>query len=153
MVCGLIAQLLWWHQRTGTPLTISLANTSFEDLKGHQLQSLLILFREILQQIPEGVTVYCLVDGISELETTENGWEAEAFEVVTLFRSLVDDHRLSAARGPVLKFLLTAAQRSLAIVHHIDPADQIALSSSKVLPRSVGASFEEDLLEAMANTT
>ncbi|KAK4449013.1 hypothetical protein QBC34DRAFT_101728 [Podospora aff. communis PSN243] len=152
MLRSLAAQLLRWHESVGTPLTITLADPQHGDLSSHQLPALLALFRELVLQTPTGMTLYCLVDGISEFETTNYGWESELCETVTSLQTLVDE-LLASVSGPAFKVLLTTAQRSITVGRQISVDDQIALSSSKILPPSSGASFEEQLLAAMADST
>jgi len=153
MVRNLISQLLRWHETEGTPLTITLSDPNCGELSGHQLPSLLVLFRELMQQTPSGMTLYCLIDGISEFETTNYDWETELSETVGFLHTLVEDLRQASIPGPAFKILLTAAQRSITVVQQIHSSDQIALSGSKVLPRSIGAYFEEDFLAAIADAT
>ncbi|KAK0646902.1 hypothetical protein B0T16DRAFT_446786 [Cercophora newfieldiana] len=150
MVRSLVSQLLRWHRDAGTPLTITIADPDCGELSSHQLPALLTLFRELIQQTPSGMTLYCLIDGISEFETTNQGWETELCEIVGFFQTIVEDLRQTSSPGPAFKVLLTASQRSITVVGQINSSDQITLSSSRVLPRSIGASFEEDFLASMA---
>ncbi|KAK0624115.1 hypothetical protein B0T14DRAFT_565417 [Immersiella caudata] len=151
MVGGLISQLLRWHESFGTSLTITLSDPQYGELGSHQLRSLLALFRELVQQTPTGMTLYCLVDGISEFETTNHNWESELCDAVGSLQTIVNDLSRISASGPAFKVLLTAAQRSITVSRQINVDDQIALSSSKVLPPSLSASYEEDFLATMAD--
>lgn len=92
------------------------------------------------------MTIYCLIDEISGFEKTSYNWKTELCEVSCLFQSLVDKHCLMASIGPVFKVLLTSAQRSITVIRQIHPVDQVALSSSEVLPRSLGVLSKGDLL-------
>jgi len=153
MVRNLVAQLLRLHRGIGTCLTVTLADPVFGDLGGHHLPSLLALFRELIQQTLPHMTIYCLIDGISEFETSNHDWENELCEAITSLQALVEDFRHAPRIGPVFKVLLTAAHRSITIAQQIDTSDKIALSSANVLPRSIGSSFEEDLHAAMEDPT
>ncbi|KAI6378726.1 hypothetical protein MCOR25_002147 [Pyricularia grisea] len=72
-----------------------------------QLQALLDIFKELVDQIPQALTLYCIIDGISYYE---NPWPEDLLLLVTTLAEMCDDQR-SGLSGPRIKILLTSPSR------------------------------------------
>ncbi|KAI6272658.1 hypothetical protein MCOR27_008257 [Pyricularia oryzae] len=72
-----------------------------------RLQTLLHLFEELVDQIPQASTVYCIIDGISYYE---NPWQEDLLLLVKTLAEICDDQR-SGLNGPRLKILMTSPGR------------------------------------------
>ena len=145
---SLIAQLLiYLHQHHKTPARFSVMNNIFlHDVARRDLLALCLFLSQLLEQMERNTTVYCVIDAISEFETSLDGWNNEIAEIVTYFQDLVHNR----SNGPVLKFLLIAPHRSIQIYDQIRPDDQIWLNSGNLLSDSVQQpAFDHDFQRAM----
>ncbi|KAI3324959.1 hypothetical protein HD806DRAFT_491523 [Xylariaceae sp. AK1471] len=111
MMRSLIAQLL-----SSSLLSPNLEFQTHEDLeayRGHDLKSLCKLFVHLVQQLPRGVDVFCIIDGISWYE--QDSWLTGLRYVTGMFEYLVE--QLDPRCMAILKVLMTSHGRSTEIVH------------------------------------
>ncbi|KUJ13892.1 uncharacterized protein LY89DRAFT_149357 [Mollisia scopiformis] len=126
---SLICQLLL-YPNTQEPNLDSLSQQKlYNDLRAHELNALRHLFQQLVQQLPRGTLVFCIIDGISEYETKMNNSTENLQLVVDTLQSIVRDHGLG---GPTFKVLMTSANRSTEIVKKIPPQDCISLRAGNV---------------------
>jgi len=84
-------------------------------------------FLQLLEKIPDHLTVYCVIDGISWFERDE--WAEEYFGVVGMLRTGASDE----TRGPSFKLLMTSPTRSgREMRESLRPHQHVALSGGRV---------------------
>ena len=88
----------------------------------HDLPSLCYLFGRLLEQLRPDTIVYCIIDGISQFETSLKGWRDSLGEVVNCFLSYVFNNINIPGAGACVKFLLASSDKST-IIRHIVPLD------------------------------
>lgn len=149
---SLVAQLILYlhqtqHQRG--PARVSILGEGFlQDVVRREMVALCLLFSQLMAQLDRGTTVYCVIDNVSEFETSLGGWNQEMSEVVGLLQHLANDD--AQDRGPVLKVLMIASNRSIQIHRQVGPEDQVWLHMGRTLSNSVQQqSFEHDFQRAM----
>lgn len=125
MLRNLIAQLIMAHRNNSHSNSVCLDELLLQGISQHSLDALFQLFQELLSRIPQGVTVYCVLDDIAQFETDLEGWGAELCWVVSWMQALTSQYR----RGPVLKVLLTTAMRSTVVFRQIEASSIISLSA------------------------
>lgn len=109
---SLIAQLAL-HPSSGIPppgpaIDAYLASQALQN----DTNALCVLFETLFWHVPRGVTVYMLLDSISDFETDAHGFWAELERVFDMFRSLMDISVNTDGPGPTLKVLMTTPNRS-----------------------------------------
>jgi hypothetical protein len=136
MLRCLIAQLLLASGARGTDIASfpGLSGQLLQDLALQDLGALWVLFQELLRQVPLGVTVFIILDGISTFETSLNGWDNELCQIVFELQQLVIADPRSI---PVLKVLLVAPIRSINVFWQVDSENHISLTSDNVSVRSM----------------
>ncbi|KAK7744278.1 hypothetical protein SLS62_010305 [Diatrype stigma] len=147
---SLVAQLiLYLHQHRRGSARVSILSEGFlQDVARREMVALCLLFSQLMAQLDRSTTVYCVIDNVSEFETSLGGWGQEMGEVVAFLQHLVHDD--AQDRGPVLKVLMIASNRSIQIHRHIRPEDQVWLHTGSTLSDSVQQqSFEHDFQRAM----
>ena len=145
---SLIAQLLIYihHCHHGSPRLAITSEKFLRDVAQRDLVALCLFLSQLLTQLDRNTTVYCVVDTISEFETSLGGWNDEISDIVSFFQHLIHD----TSDGPVLKVLLLAPNRSIQIYKHIHPDDQVWLNSGNLLSDSAQQpSFDHDFQRAM----
>ncbi|KAK0625447.1 hypothetical protein B0T17DRAFT_655176 [Bombardia bombarda] len=120
----------------------------FQDVAKRDLAALCHLFSELVNQLDHNVTLYCILDGISDFETSLGGWEEELCLIVEFLQSMVVSMG-SMPGKPVFKVMMTAAHRSIAVYRHVSADNQISLSSGNLLPSSGHHSLRRNLQVAM----
>ncbi|EAQ85540.1 hypothetical protein CHGG_09554 [Chaetomium globosum CBS 148.51] len=78
------------------------------------------LFSELFVRIDPSRPVFCIIDGVSELETTLYGWQEDTVTIVDTLLALVKDLR----PGPALRVLLTSPQRSATLAESVVTLDR-----------------------------
>ncbi|KAK4097729.1 hypothetical protein N658DRAFT_500150 [Parathielavia hyrcaniae] len=111
LVNQLLAQIS--DAEAGTPgLQPSLdfiADELFEGVGEKDIPSLCRVFCELVVRLDPSRPVFCIIDGVSEIETVLDGWQDETCLIVQgLLRMVEDGHRT----GPGLRVLLTSSNRS-----------------------------------------
>ncbi|KAH6687816.1 hypothetical protein F5X68DRAFT_261159 [Plectosphaerella plurivora] len=76
------------------------------------VESLCEVLEALLGQLGPQVAVFCVLDNVSEYETSLRGWDDELCNVVGRLRQMTERMRW----GPRLKVLLTAGNRSITVV-------------------------------------
>ena len=132
---SLIAQLLIYLDRqcqgvAGLPIT---SNELLYDVARRDVLASCVLLGQLIAQVAQGVTIYCVLDNISEFETSIGNWNQEIQGVVSFLQQLVNE----VTEGPVLKVLILAPMRSIQVDRQIPASDQIWLSSGNLLSNSV----------------
>lgn len=148
---SLVAQLiLYLHQHQRGSARVSILSEGFlQDVARQEMVALCLLFGQLMTQLDRSTTVYCVIDNVSEFETSLGGWDQEMGEVAGFLQHLVNDN--APDRGPVVKVLMVASNRSIQIHRQIRPEDQIWLhTGGNTLSDSVQQrSFEHDFQRAM----
>ncbi|KAK4139550.1 uncharacterized protein C8A04DRAFT_32938 [Dichotomopilus funicola] len=107
--------------------------------------SLCRLFCELFSHLDRSRPVFCVIDGVSDLETALDGWGDDACHVGGMLLGLVDsgEHR----PGPALKVLLTSAQKSTALAESVVPPDRhiSLLAAHSTRRRSYTPMFQRDV--------
>ncbi|KAH6640121.1 hypothetical protein F5144DRAFT_86192 [Chaetomium tenue] len=107
------------------------------------IPSLCRLFSELFVRIDPSRPVFCIIDGVSELETTLYGWQEDTVTIVDALLALVEDLR----PGPALRVLLTSPQRSATLAESVVTSDRhVSLPAAHTLgKRSYASLFERDV--------
>ena len=122
LIRSLVCQIAMEHIRRKTLSLNFIDSRSFKDaIERHDLAALCETFRLLVGQLPLDTPVYCIVDGISWYEAPETLYELKL--VVDKLRELVADDRLC----PVLKVLMTSANRSRYIGKQVSGAEYVSL--------------------------
>lgn len=126
MLRSLMAQLLLALRPPLPDLSGVDSQEFLRDCHQRTLPALCEIFRMMVEQIPAENAVFCLVDGVSWYEQTQ--WTGELLFIVGMFKALVKTpHR------PVLKVLLTSANRSMRVWEVVNPnAEYISLAPGNV---------------------
>lgn len=102
-----------------------------EQLANGDLAGLCSIFKQLIEFVNPQYTVYCILDGISEFETSLNGWLDQLKEVFQVLRELIAN-TTDPQTGPYFKLLMTSAEKSTRISRLTDPRDRIALRAGNV---------------------
>lgn len=134
MLRSLIAQLIFIQRGEHALTTIALDEGLVHQILNHNLTGLCDVFRALLMQVHTQMTVYCVLDSVSEFETSLLGWENEICDVVYFLQTIMMAGQQGF--GPKVKFLLTAANKSIKIYRQLSPEDCISLSARNVSSHS-----------------
>jgi hypothetical protein len=118
LIRNLIRQLL-----QQSPWQAGLDFVDDELLRGigeHDIHSLCCLFSKVITQLDPYRPVFCVIDGISEMETVLDGWREDTCSIIEMLRGLVDD---TSRAGPALRVLLTSSVRSTVLAETVVPSD------------------------------
>ncbi|GAW14979.1 hypothetical protein ANO14919_043870 [Xylariales sp. No.14919] len=111
MMRSLIVQLL--SSSLLKPNLEFLTSDGLKVYQRHDLKSLCNLFVRLIQQLPQGVDVFCIIDGISWYE--QNPWLSGLRSVTGMFEYLME--KLDPKYTAILKVLMTSHGSSIEIVH------------------------------------
>ncbi|KAF4966054.1 hypothetical protein FSARC_6254 [Fusarium sarcochroum] len=132
MMLSLVAQLITNRPNDPGNTRVGLEDALLQAITLQDLGALCQLFQVLLDQMSPDVTVYCVLDDIAQFETNLRGWWEELNYVVQMMQAITSQRR----RGPVLKVLLTTAQRSIKVCRQINRKDFISLSAGNQSPMS-----------------
>lgn len=106
--------------------------------------SLCHLFRDLLIRLDTSRPVFCIIDGVSALETALRGWQADHCLVIKTLQDLVDDPNRD---GPALRVLLASPERSPGLADTVVTADRcVSLPAFRALGRhSSLLPFQKDI--------
>ncbi|KAF3001035.1 hypothetical protein E8E14_006231 [Neopestalotiopsis sp. 37M] len=107
------------------------SNVTREQLANGDLAGLCSIFKRLIEFVNPQLTVYCILDGISEFETSLNGWLDQLKEVFEVLRGLTANTNDPQA-GPYFKLLMTSAEKSTRISRLADASDRIALRAGNI---------------------
>ncbi|KAI9680201.1 MAG: hypothetical protein M1829_001438 [Trizodia sp. TS-e1964] len=124
LIRSLVTQLLCIYD---FDLTFVDSYQYLDHLQSHEVDHLCDLFRQLVKQLPTGLVLFCVIDGISLYENWE--WRAETCFVIRKLRELSEDPHLQA----LLKLLVTSPLASRLVKDHISIEDHL------ILPRDAGA--------------
>ncbi|KAL1841758.1 hypothetical protein VTJ49DRAFT_6596 [Mycothermus thermophilus] len=118
-----------------------------EALGTHDVAILCRLFSELVIRLDGSRPIFCIIDGVTELETVLDGSRDEAILVITTLLNLVDQSR----PGPALRVLLASAQRSAVLAESVIPPGRrlSLLSTQRQGPRPFPAFFEREVEELL----
>ena len=85
-----------------------------------EIGSLCYLFWNLVIRLDPSRPVFCIMDGVSEMETSLNDWCVDTRSVIEMLLGLVED---TSRAGPALRVLLTSPQRSTMLGNTVVPAD------------------------------
>ncbi|KAH6843478.1 hypothetical protein B0I37DRAFT_393675 [Chaetomium sp. MPI-CAGE-AT-0009] len=150
LIRSLIHQLLVQIHDVEAHSTVPVPSLNFIDdqlLAGiafNDISSLCRLFCELFVRIDRSRPVFCIIDGVSEIETALYGWQEDALAIVGALLDLVEDFRT----GPALRVLLTSPQRSTKLAESVVSLDRhVSLLAAHTLGRRSYASlFERDII-------
>lgn len=149
MLRSLIGQLILVQRDQHAMTTVTLDDTLVHQILSNDLAGLCDVFRALLMQVHPDTTVYCVLDNVSEFETSLLGWENEICDVVYFLQTMMMAGQ--PRFGPKLRFLLTAANKSIKIHRQLTPADCISLSARHVSSHSVQKlSLQKDVKRAIS---
>lgn len=139
MLRSLVAQLLLVQRSEHAGTTVTLDEALIHRVLRHDLAGLCDVFRALLMQVQAQTTVYCVLDSVSEFETSLLGWGDDMCDVVYFLQTLVmaGQHQYQPRFGPKLKFLLTAANKSIRVYRQLNSTDCISLSAGNISSHSV----------------
>jgi hypothetical protein len=152
LIRSLVHQLLvQTHQHVEDYATGPQASLDFIDdhllggVDERDIPSLCRLFGELVARLDRSRPVFCIIDGVSEIETALDGWQEDACSIISALLDLVDEGSFRA--GPALRVLLTSAQRSTTLAESVVPSDShVSLLAAHTLgKRSYASLFEEDV--------
>lgn len=128
MLRALVAQAVLHLRGRGLQggTTVATDETLLDGLVGHDITSLCEVLEALLGQLGPWVTVYCVLDNVSEFETSLRGWGGELDETIARLRDMV------ARSVPQLKVLLSAGNRSIMVHKMLDADDCVSLSAGNV---------------------
>ncbi len=150
MVWSLSAQLvlLLDQQKKGIANFPNMNDAFLQDIGRHNFIALCLLFEVLFRQLDENLTVYCVLDNISEFETTMGGWMSELCEFVDLLQRIASEQ----VQGPVLKVLMTTPNKSIRIYRQLELNSEISLCAGNILPHSTQQlAFEDDIQRAISH--
>lgn len=148
LVWSLTAQLvLQLDQRKGGLAHFPNMNEMFlQDVGQHNFIALCLLFEQLFYQLHPSLTVYCVLDNISEFETTMSGWGSELCEFVNLLQRIAGER----GQGPILKVMMTTANKSIRVYRQLELSNEISLCAGNFLPHSAQQlAFQHDMQRAM----
>ncbi|KAK7967974.1 uncharacterized protein PG986_002251 [Apiospora aurea] len=117
MLRSLIAQLVLSFKAPLPNLSAIDSHEFLQDCYNRTLPALCEVFRLLVDQIPQGVGLYVLVDGVSWYEQTH--WAADLMLIVGLFKDLTEPNRSS-----LFKVLLTSPSRTIEVQTLVDFASE-----------------------------
>jgi hypothetical protein len=107
------------------------SNVTREQLAKGDLAGLCSIFRQLIRSVDPQLTLYCILDGISEFETSLHGWLDQLKQVFDVLRGL-STNATDDRTGPYFKLLMTNAEKSTRISRLIDSRDHIALRAENI---------------------
>lgn len=127
MIRSLITQLLLWFNEPLPNLSkISSHPDLLRDCYDCTLPALCEVFRQLVEQLPNGVTLFCLIDGISWYE--QDQWLGDLRYIVGLFQNMALQPAIAA-----IKVLMTSPNRSRETREMMDLNSQyVSLSAGNV---------------------
>ena len=118
---SLITQLLRYPGIS--PASLNFISQDLRDsLKANNPLALCQIFEGLLCQLGSGMTVFCIIDGVSDLETERQGWNNELHDIFRHLRDLIYNNRV-----PSLKLLVTSANQSR-LFRQVKESDLISLT-------------------------
>ncbi|KAF7527689.1 hypothetical protein G7054_g10369 [Neopestalotiopsis clavispora] len=102
-----------------------------EQLASGDLSGLCSIFKELINFVDPQLTIYCILDGISDFEILLHGWIDQLKQLFEILRGLITD-ATDGRTGPYFKLLMTSAEKSTHISRLIDPSDRIALRAGNM---------------------
>jgi len=108
---SLVAQLL--GSSLSSPNLDFLTHEDLEEYRRHNIRSLCQLFVRLVEQMPPGTDIFCILDGISWYE--QHPWLAELKCVTSMFEKLAEN--LDPSHAAILKVIMTSHGTSTKIVH------------------------------------
>ena len=114
---ALLAQLLSLHAfRVGFT-----DNSEYHELQRFGIARLCALFSELVKDLPEGIVLVCVIDGVSLYETSE--WAEDLRWILETLNTLTRDPEVCA----VFKVLVTSALASRQAIKYIPREDHLTL--------------------------
>lgn len=102
-----------------------------EQLAAEDLTGLCAIFSQMIRSIDRQFTVYCILDGISEFETSLYGWLNQLKQVFQLLHGIIANVAENQT-GPRFKLFMTSAEKSTRISRMVKKGDHIALRAGNV---------------------
>lgn len=135
------------HSATSVPSLNFIDEQLLTDINDGSISSLCRLFCELLVRIDPSRPIFCIIDGVSEIETALYGWQEHALTIVDALLDLVE----GLHPGPALRVLLASPQRSTTLAESVVTADRhVSLLAAHTLGRRSYASlFERDVDELL----
>jgi hypothetical protein len=139
---SLIDQLLleWPENDRLDTLFIQQQPWIWEGIEKSDVSTLCYVFGELLRQLGPASLVYCIIDGISQFDTSLRGWNQELQTIVDCFTHYITgDSRTRPGTAPV-KILLASADKSVTLKRELPSGHHIDLRAGNLYPRSVSPS-------------
>lgn len=112
LIRSLILQLLLQCPKLPEPNLDFISEDLFDQIWEFNLSALCYLFRLLVERIEQHMTIYCLIDNISELEGSIHGWRRELHYLIEKLIDIAEDDRIPA----IFKLLVTCGHRSIDVV-------------------------------------
>ena len=96
-----------------------------EDLESHNIAALSHTLKELIDQLPLDIFVFCIIDGINLYERSE--WLNDLVQIVNCLNQIAQNGRLR----PIFKFLMTSAGTSRYIQQHIEPQQRVRIRQGR----------------------
>lgn len=137
LIRSLISQLfLAWPKRSRLDLSfIEDVAGLWHDVQDHRIDALCWIFQEILSQLPSDVVIHCMIDGISQYETSARGWRDQLRLVVTCFERCIADNNQNNSQNASFKVILASADKSIDIYSIVHQDRRVDLRAGNFLPR------------------
>jgi hypothetical protein len=126
----LLCQIIRQHMLTGEgdffspPFSLEFVDDQFLKALGNDnIASLCRLFCELVVQLDESRPIFCIIDGVTELETVLDGSRDGVIFVVNTLLQLVTQNR----RGPALRVLLAGSRKSVVLGELVVPLEQSSI--------------------------
>lgn len=120
---SLINQLIL-YPKPGEPSLDFVDKSLLDAVAGQNTNAICFLFEKLFWQIDANTSIYVLVDGLSDFESSLHGFAEKMDRVFDLFRKLIDAVKHSPGAGPKLKVLMTSPNRSHRIARLVNHADE-----------------------------
>ena len=96
-----------------------------EDLESHNIAALSRTLKQLIDQLPLDIFVFCIIDGINLYERSE--WLNDLVQIVNCLNQIAQNARLR----PIFKFLMTSAGTSRYIQQHIEPQQRVRIRQGR----------------------
>ena len=107
----------------------------WNDVQDHRIDALCWVFQELLSQLPSDVVVHCIIDGISQYETSARGWKDQLRAVVTCFERCIVETNHDNTHSASFKVILASADKSIDVYNIIRRERRVDLRAGNFLPR------------------
>jgi len=137
LIRSLISQLLiYWPERVSLDLRfLEEVAGLWDSIMRWDVPRLCDVFAELLWQLPRDTSLYCIIDGISEFETSLWGWSKELRTIMTCFQTWLSQNNTEYATTASVKVFLAGARKSTLACDYVSPSCKLDLRAGNFHPR------------------